>query len=260
MEVSQATREKFGFKFGRSGAHSARSMMLAELQQLFEFMEPGAGQAEYQQAIVEFNRLNKPTDKARKLTYRHLVDLYGMSPEVPLFRVMRRLWPLESEAQPILALQSALARDPLLRLSMPFITSTKSGEAVSREQVEEILKRQDPDRFSPASLKSFAQNINGSWTQAGFLKGKAKKVRVDPAISPINIAFALFLGYLEGATGERLLHSAWCQLLTSDGHRLQELATASSHRGIIDFRQSGGVTEVRFPGFLTAEEEGWLHE
>jgi hypothetical protein len=260
MESSITVLMKYGFKFSKNGAHSARSMMLEELRTLFQATAPDSTQGHYQAEICETNLLDKPTVKSRKLTYRHLVDLYGLSTGIPLFRVFRMLWDLSDEAQLVLALQLALVRDPLLRLSQGFMVEKRLGEQVTREDIEELLKVPDPDRFSPASLKSFAQNINGSWTQAGFLQGRNKKTRSQPVVSPINIAFALFLAYLEGATGERLLQSSHCKLFGLTEHHINELAIAAGHRGLIDFKQSGGVTDVRFTDYLTAEEEAWLHE
>lgn len=260
MEINHSLLEKMGFKFGKNGAHSARSMMLEELKVLFSSSSVDSSQEQYREDIVSHNILDKPTSKSRNLTYRHLVDLYSLSINIPLFRVFRKLWSLEPNAQPLLALQMALLRDPLLRLSIPTIIEKEFGSSVARTDIEEILKAPEPDRFSPASLKSFAQNINGSWTQAGFLKGRNKKHRTQPKVTPVNVSFALFAGFLEGATGERLLHNQWCGLLGVSEHELAELATAASHRGMIDFKQSGGVTEVRFTGFLTAEEEQWLYE
>jgi hypothetical protein len=35
---------------------------------------------------------------------------------------------------------------------------------------------------------------------------------------------------------------------------------AAANRGQIVLRSAGGVVEVRFPGYLTAEEEQWLRE
>jgi len=104
-------------------------------------------------------------------------------------------------------------RDPLLRLSLDFIREKPLGAQVVREDIEELLKTRDPARFSPASLKSFAQNINGSWIQAGFLQGKARKTRIVPTLVFPNVVFATFLAYLEGATGERLFQSRWTALL-----------------------------------------------
>ncbi|HAQ48016.1 MAG TPA: hypothetical protein DCR37_03075 [Glaciecola sp.] len=258
--TADVTLEKFGYKFGQSGAHSARSIMLVELRTLFVATPTDALQDQYKTDICDYNLLDKPTVKSRTLTYRHLIDLYGMSPDVPLFRVFRRLWDMEEACQPLLALQLALVRDPLLRLSSSLIVGTALGSPIIRQDIEELLKAPDPQRFSPASLKSFAQNINGSWTQAGFLRGRNKKARSQPLVSPVNTAFALFLAYLEGASGERLLQSPQCKLFGLTDHHINELAIAAGHRGLIDFKQSGGVTEVRFTDYLAVGEEEWLHE
>ena len=258
--IAENTLSKFGYKFGQSGAHSARSMMNTELGVLFSATMVDCEQAQYREDICDYNILDKPTTKSRNLTYRHLVDLYGMDCGIPLFRVFRKLWPLDPSAQPVLAIQMSLVRDPLLRLSLPFMNALNIGEPVMRQDVEEILKAPAPDRFSAASLKSFAQNINGSWTQAGFLAGRNKKTRSEPTVTPVNIAFALFLAYLEGATGKRLLQSSHCKLFGLTDHQLNELAIAAGHRGLIDFKQSGGVTDIRFTDYLTQEEEAWLHE
>ena len=234
--------------------------MLEEITILFSSNTANSSKAQYKKDICDFNILGKPSLKSRNLTYRHLCDLYGMTNDITVFRVFRTLWDLDPDAQPLLALQIALLRDPLLRLSKGFMLCRAEGELILREEVEDILKGPNPDRFSPASLKSFAQNINGTWTQAGFLQGKNKKVRSQPKVSPTNVAFALFLTYLEGASGERLLTGPHCKLFGLNEHHINELAIAAGHRGLIDFKQSGGVTEIRFPEYLTAEEESWLYE
>ena len=153
---------KYGFKFGKNGAHSARSMMIVELRQLLAGRPPEASRDDYQADIVDYNMLQKSTASARKLTFRHLVDLYGISPEVLLFRILRHYWDLDEAAQPMLALQLAVVRDPLFRKSVPMMLALQPGEHLSRETTEQLLAEDDPERFSPASLKSFAQNINGT--------------------------------------------------------------------------------------------------
>ena len=260
MKPNEDTLVQFGFKFGRSGAHSARTMMLAEVEALFAKVPASASKADYLAAIVEGNVLSKPTRKARLLTARHLTDLHGLDPSIANFRALRRLWDADLAGRPLLLLGLALARDPLLRLSWDFMTSKKPGEAVTRTHMEDLLDTQFPQRFTGASLKSFSQNINGTWTQAGYLAGKAKKVRSSPEATPANFAYAGFLAHLEGFHGQRLMQSRWVRLLDRAPDRLIELATSASRRGLLVFMHSGGVIEVRFPGYLTKEEEALLHE
>lgn len=254
------SQQKFGFKFGRSGAHSARTMMLAEIIELFHDRGVEAIPAQFQEDIELFNVLHKPTEKARKLTWRHLVDLYGMDTNIPLFRTFRRLWESDESARPMLACQMALARDPLLRLSQDKILSLVPGQWLPREDMEQALNEQCPDRFSQAMLKSLAQNVNGTWTNAGFLKGRIKKHRAEPSVRPVNVVFALFLGYLQGATGNRLFTSEWVRLLCCRQERLLELARQASYSGMINFKHSSEVVEVTFPNYLSKEEESWLYE
>ncbi len=261
FDIPESNKLKlFGYKFGQNGAHSARTMMLDELVILFSTMPASASKAEYVDAIVEGNLLNKPSKKARQLTARHLIDLYSLDLSIPTFRVFRQLWERDPEARPVLALCACLARDPLLRGSVSFILKKQLGESIARAEVEDILSAQNPDRFSPASLKSFAQNINGTWTNAGYLKGKAYKLRSLPVVTPTNLTYCLFLSYLEGLSGQRLFSSRWASLLMLPINVLTDLATAAANRGQIVFMNAGGIKEVRFDGFLTVAEEVLLHE
>ncbi|NRD74011.1 hypothetical protein HQQ94_12340 [Shewanella sp. VB17] len=245
--VDRKNLEFFGFKFGKNGAHSARSMMIEELSLLLFSCPENATREDYEKDIVEFNILHKPTEKSRKLTYRHLVDLYGLSLDVPLFKLLREWWELSEDSQAILALQLAVARDPILKGSAELILNLEPGEHISRETVEAHLAKDDPERFSAASLKSFAQNVNGTWTQAGYLTGKAKKYRAIPKVTYVHIAYALFLAHCHGLSGQRMFDSFWCQLLSQDKTRLFELAHSASLRGLINFKQASDVVEVTFP-------------
>jgi hypothetical protein len=239
--------ESLGFKFGKNGAHSARSMMIEELSLLLFSCPENANREDYEKDIVEFNILHKPTEKSRKLTYRHLVDLYGLSPDVTLFKILRQWWELSEDSQAILALQLAIARDPILRGSAELILNLEPGEHISRETVETHLAKDDPERFSAASLKSFAQNINGTWTQAGYLTGKAKKYRSMPKVTYVHVAYALFLAHCHGLSGQRMFDSFWCRVLSQDKQRLFDLAYSASLRGLINFKQASEVVEVTFP-------------
>ena len=235
-------------------------MMFNELGLLFERAGVDATREDYQQEVVGMNALGKPTRKSRQLTFAHLVELYGMSPSIPIFRVFRRWWREDEPSRPLLALMLAIARDPLLRLSERFILAKSEGESVRREEMEQFIANAEPDRFSPATLKSVAQNVNGSWTQAGFLVGRSQKVRTKAHVTPTCMAYALFLSHLEGLTGQSLFTSRWSALLGGSPAELESLAHSAARRGLIIFLNAGGVKEVRFPGLLMPEEEQWLHE
>lgn len=250
---SERQLSQLGFKFGKNGAHSARSMMIEELKHLLFSRDKTTNKFEYEDDILNFNILHKPTEKSRKLTYRHLVDLYALDNQVLLFSVLREWWEKHEESQPILALQLAVARDPLLRASADIILRLEPGEHLARETVEAFLAHDDPNRFSAASLKSFAQNINGTWTQAGYLSGRAKKYREIPEVSYVNVAYALFLAHCHGLSGQRLFDSFWCRMLAQDKERLFELAHRASLRGMINFKQASEVVEVTFPGLVMPE-------
>lgn len=256
MNPSQETfLVKLGFRFGLNGPHAARTMMLDDLQALFAHVPAGAGRAGYAEQVIGSNVLGKPTKKARELALRHLTTLYGLDPKLALFRALRRLWDVDPAAQPMLALLASLARDPLLKRTRAFVLSRAIGAAVTRADWEAQLAADHKDRFSPASLKSFAQNVAGTWTAAGFLCGRVRKSRSNPDVSPVAVVFALFLGHLEGLSGQRLFASEWMNLLPGSPDELQALANSASHRGLLVFLNGGGVIEVRFPDFLTQEEE-----
>jgi hypothetical protein len=251
---------KLGFRFGTNGPHAARTMMLDDLRVLFAHLPADATRADYVTEVVSNNLLGKPTKKARELAHRHLATLYALDTQSALFRALRRLWTSDEAAQPVLALTAALARDPLLRGTQAFILQKQPGTPVAREELEKLLGSTHQDRFSAASLKSFSQNVNGSWTAAGFLAGHSRKTRVMPVITPANVAFCLFLGYLEGLSGQRLFTSQWMNLLGGSLGELETMTNSASHRGLLVFMNSGGVKELRFPGYLTAEEEQWRQE
>lgn len=262
--IQQENLSKLGFRFGTNGPHAARTMMFEDLKVLFAAVPEAGLPHDYEKQIKELNILGKPTKKSRELACRHLMTLYGFDRDQALFRMFRRLWRLDEQAQPVLALTVALARDPLLACSMEFILSKQYGETVSREELETLLTQKHPDRFSSASLKSFAQNVNGTWTSAGYLSGHRKKTRAQPATTPANVAMCLFLAHLEGFSGQRLFSSRWVKLLQVSQNDLEALTNAAFHRGYLVFLNSGGIQEVRFPDSLTNTEEnirqGLVHE
>lgn len=252
---------KFGFSFTKGGAHTARTIMLEELELLFEaFADPKATKDEYLKAIFEHNCLKKRSVKSRQLTARHLINLYTLNPSVTIFRVFRYFWQRDKAGHPVTTILCAGSRDPILKDSAKFILEFTQGKVVTREALEEFIDSKEPGRFSKATLKSVAQNINSSFTKSGHLIGKAKKIRSKAAATAGSAAFALFLGYLEGIRGEALFNTAYTRFLDSPNHRIIELAEEASRRGWLVFKRVGDVMEVLFPNLLTRQEMEWIRE
>lgn len=247
--------EAFGFSSGRGSVHTARTLMLAELRSLFSSVDaPGARQADYLAAIQNDNCLGKRSGKTRLLTYRHLLSLYGLSPDLAIFRALRFFWDRDPMGQPLLAALCASARDPILRGTASFILRKMPGEIVTREAVETCIDQQEPGRFSPATLKSTAQNVNASWTQAGVLSGRARKVRTRPTPTAGAVAYSLLLGHLTGHRGELILVNEYMALLDCPREQALSLAEEASRRGWIVLKRIGSVIEARFPALLTQQD------
>lgn len=249
----------FGFRYGLSGVHQARTMMFKDIEFLLNTTTSDAPLSEYENKIIEQNSLGKPTLNSRKLAFRHLKELYGLDPEIAIFRQMRRLWNFDGAPKEFLALCLALARDPFLRNTQDLILLKHSGQTVTREEMVKLIKEKHGGKHSEVSLKSFAQNINGTWTQALYLEGKAKKIRIEHKPDPIGMAYALFLGWIDGYRGIELLTSPWGKLCSTLPNEVEDYAYSASKRGIIVFRKVGEIIDIRFDGWLTEKESEMMN-
>jgi hypothetical protein len=250
----------FGFRFGKTSVHTSRTMMLSELTLLLSAADANATQADYTNAIIEDNLLGKTTVSSRNLTAERLVELYSIDADICLFRVLRHFWRFDEASRPVLALLLALARDTLLRPTADLILKTNYGEQLSCTDMVVFLDVLMPGRFSRATTTSVAQNINSTWTQAGYLTGRIKKIRTEPVITPASLTFALFMAYLEGARAQRLFESYWVRVLNISKDKAHDLASAASQQGWLDYRRAGDVIDIRFPDLLTAHEQELLSE
>ena len=244
----------FGFKTGVSGAHTARTMMLADLTTLLGAAPGEAKREDFNRLIVEENVLGKRTTSNRWLTARHLADLYGLDQGVTVFRLLRVFWNADVPSRPMLALLCAQARDALLRLSAKKVLETQPGETLTSQDFVNFFNRELPGRFSESMTLSLAQNVAASWAQAGFLRGKVQKVRTRPVVTPATAAYALALGYLCGLHGQLLLESQWARLLDVPRDQIIRLAQEASKRGWLDFKGAGNVFEINFRQLLTRKE------
>ena len=260
-EANPKKLKRFGFSYERGGVHTARTIMLVDLRALLSFVEAtDAARADYLEAIQTANCLGKRSGKTRTLTFRHLADLYALDPSLLVFRALRFFWQRDVDGQPLLAALCAYSRDPILRVTAPFVLGFQEGTTVTREMMEECIDEQEPGRFSKATLKSTAQNINSSWTQSGHLSGRVHKVRARAVATPGAASLALLLGYVSGLRGESLFKSDYTRMLDCSFERTLELAEDASRRGWISLKRVGQVVEVLFPNLITAQEMEWLRE
>jgi len=243
-----------GFRWGNKGTHTSRTIMLVELRAVLASCRPDATRDDYLAAIHEDNCLGKRTAATRKISSQRLSELYALDPEVPLFWVMRRCWHADRAGQAVLALLLALARDPLLRASAPPVLRMRPGEELARQQMTDTLNRAVGSRLSESTLDKVVRNAASSWTQAGHLKGRVRKVRQTVTPTAATTAFALLLGYLAGKRGAALFESLWAQVLDSPVGELVHLATDAKRLGFLDMSQSGGVIDVTFSRLLAPDE------
>ncbi len=245
----------FGFRFNRGGAHLSRTMMLEDLTTLLGVVDASdAARTDYLKAIKADNCLGKRSGKTRELTCRHLVSLYSLDTTDILFRTLLFFWRRDPAGRPLLALLCACARDSMLRATIPFILNLAEGSVVTREVMAAHIDDREPGRFSPATLKSTAQNINATWTQSGHLKGRARKIRTRAIPTAAGVAYALLLGYLTDARGPSLFRTQYARLLDCSFERAVELAREASHNGWIVFKQVGDIIEVVFPALINQQE------
>jgi hypothetical protein len=238
------------------GTHLSRTLMLTDLRRLLDYSPATAEAATYRAAVIDENVLLKPTATTRRISFSRLRDLYILDPEVLLFQVLRELWYEDAEAQPLLALLCALARDVLLRSTAEQLVALPIGSPITPDQLAAIAQRAFPDRYSAASLSSLGRNLASSWQQSGHLAGKLNKVRARAICRPSDVVYALLLGYVTGSRGEGLFHTLWARVLDSSPHSLYEQAQVAAQRGWIEYRRAGDVVEVGFRHLMRSFQQG----
>ena len=250
---------RMGFSRSQLGGHRARSMMSAELSLLFNTVPKDAASEAYSDAILSLNVLGKGTTSNRGYSYSCLRDFYALDPRVPLFRGLRRLWKNAVNGHALLAFQAAYARDSIVRQTASIVLGRETGMPHIRAEMEAAIREHTGGQYSDNTVCSVARNVNSSWTQAGYLEGRVNKKRSRPDIGQYHVSLALFIAHLDGWRGESMFDTPWLKLLDRPKEELLRLTEGASRSGILRLMVSGGVVELRFPGWLTIEEEALLN-
>ena len=192
-----------GFSSNRTGGHMARSMMLRELTELCRSVPAELEPDGYQQIIVEENLLGKPTFSSRQKSYRHLVELYGLEPGLPLFRILRMLAAEDPLSIPLMGMVCTFCRDLQLRHSFTLIESLKSGDYEKNLRVldprlaitnQTLLKAPfDLEHWQRVAAENYPDGLPKphsddptQWLFNGHPKGSEQ---------PLHVAVARLLGY-----------------------------------------------------------------
>ena len=260
--IQSKPRPEFGFRTGvLGGTLSSRTIMFAELSALLvDVANESATRREYWSAIIDRNVLGKKTAVTRKETAQRLTNLYTLDSSVPIFRLLRFFWKLDTKAHPLLAVLCACAREPLLQASVVPVLATNVGDTLEKRVIEGAINESAKGSFSQTTLNTIVRNILSSWTQSGHLKGKNIKVRSHPVSSSFATTYALALGYLSGRRGEMLFSTLWANILDQPTHILMMHAQEASRRGWITYRNVGNIIDVDFSTLLTEKERRLVHE
>jgi hypothetical protein len=231
-----------GIRLTGGGAHQSKTMMFAELEGL---LATGKTSAEsLKSAAIDENALGKSTINTRRLTFRHMVTLFGLVQQPPLTKALLKLWQSDVEGRRLEALLVALARDPLLRKSASVVLNGSIGQNLQRPLFEDAFLAAYPDRFSKKMIRSLAQNCASSWTQSGHLQGSIKKIRRRVSATPSTVALAALLATVSGFGGPAILNSGWMKVLDlSPDQSLDQLRRAEAI-GLARVRSAGDVIEI----------------
>lgn len=238
------TAAEDGFRFGAKGTHTSRTMMLEELRLVLQATTPEARRVDYASAIIESNCLSKPTGSTRRLTNQRLGELYGLDPGIPLFRILRRLWPIEPAGQPLIALLAAIARDPLLAATCPAVVFLSANTEFQRDAMKNALRGFVGNRLNDSTLEKVCRNAASTWSQSGHLEGRTFKKRRMVVAPPAAAAFAIYIAHTAGFRGADIFSCAWLRVLDCDPSRARHLAIDAKRLGLLDLRMAGDVVEL----------------
>lgn len=234
------------------GTNTSHTIVVPALAALLEAVPADAPATAYEHAALEGNVLGKDTDGARRRTYRYLRELYLLRPDSLLFRALRDLWPLDPPARPLLAGLCALARDSVFRATSAAIAASSPGDTLSAAELAEAVGERFPTSYGPSTLAKIGRNTFSSWEQTGHLAGaeRATKVRTRAICRPVDVAYALVLGHIQGARGEALFDTLWTRVLDQPASHLFDLAATAAQLGMLELRHAGGVVDVAFGELL----------
>ena len=222
-------------------------MMLQELGAVLASVPQYSGAADYRDAILQQNVLGKTTESTRRESLRRLRELYALDEATPIFGLLRKLQAIDAASLPLLAIQVAWARDPLLRSTTPPIMDAADGERVETASLARAFEAAFPNQYSELSRNQTARHAASSWTQSGHLVGRTKKTRQRIKPTAVAVAMALFLGEIAGYHGAAVFFNPWCRLLDLNADRAKAMGFEAHRAGLLNLRAVSEVIDLTFP-------------
>jgi hypothetical protein len=227
--------------------HTSRTIMFAEVAKVMDYSIENNNFLE----SLGLNVTGKKSSSGVEKTANYLRLLYGFDLNNKYFTAFKYFWSIvESADKPSLAFIYAINHDDLLAESMYVMLETKPGSKATIELFEQNIETYHPNKYSDNTRRSMAQNIASSWKQAGFLVGKVKNIRTQPAITYNVACFAFFMAYLKGDRGEFIWKSIGVKSLFLGETRLRELAVECAKRDLMQYQYAGSVTAISFSNLL----------
>lgn len=233
--------------------HTSRTIMSAELSEVLDYPKDGLTYED----IMENNVFNKRTESSRKKTIRYLNQLYGLNKDDIRFMALEDYWKrIGEEDKALLILLFAVSKDYLLKESVSLVKAVPINEKAYIEGFEDNIKQKHPNRFSPKTLRSVAQNIASSWKQAGYIEGKVKNLRVKRSPSYLLVSFAFLMAYIDGARGEYMTDHTSVKALDVSKEELYQLIKAAADRDLVRYNKSGATMVISFENYVNRLEDG----
>jgi hypothetical protein len=227
--------------------HGSRTIMYAELEKV---MAHSMDTGKYLDAMSE-NVFGKKSSDGIKKTKGFLKTLYGFESSDPNFVAFEYFWKTcDANERPLIAFIYAINQDDLLAESIEVMQKIKPGEKATIALFEAVIEKYHPNQYSENTRRSMAQNIASSWKQAGFIEGKVKNIRIEPAITYRITCFAFLLAYLHGDRGDYIWNYIGVKAMCLPESKLRELAVECAKRDYMQYQYAGSVTAINFTSLL----------
>jgi hypothetical protein len=99
-------------------------------------------------------------------------------------------------------------------------------------------------RLNDKTLDKVARNSGSSWSVSGHLKGRVRKIRQAVKPTAGGVAYALWLGSLEGRVAEELYTSFWMSMFDAPVSELHALTLRAKQMNLIRAAIGGGIVQV----------------